>query len=92
MSQNITRIGIDLAKNIFQVCAVNKFGKVIYNKTIKRPKLGVVRLNRTRHRKSRHSRILTSIKTTPLGKSGFAVLFKIVSTVEVTFLIKVVVN
>ncbi len=39
MSHNITRIGIDLAKIIFQVCAVEKFGKVIYNKTVKHPKL-----------------------------------------------------
>ena len=56
------------------------------------PPKGVVRLNRTRLRKSRNSRILTSIKPTPLGKSGFALLLKIVSTVEVTFLIKVVIN
>ena len=59
---------------------------------ITRPVGGIVRLNRTCLRKSRHSRILTSIKTTPLGKSGFAVLLKIVSTVDVAFLIKVVVN
>jgi len=39
MSQNITRVGIDLAKNIFQVCAVDQHGKVVFNKTIKRPKL-----------------------------------------------------
>lgn len=39
MSQNISRVGIDLAKNIFQVCAVDKYGKVLFNKTIKRPKL-----------------------------------------------------
>ncbi|MFT5260428.1 MAG: hypothetical protein ACI9FR_002411 [Cryomorphaceae bacterium] len=30
MKQDITRIGIDLAKNIFQVCATNSDGKVIY--------------------------------------------------------------
>ncbi|MCK5919413.1 MAG: IS110 family transposase [Methylococcales bacterium] len=36
MSQNITRIGIDLAKNIFQVCATNKHGKVISNQMVKR--------------------------------------------------------
>ena len=53
---------------------------------------GIVRLNRTRLRKSRHTRILTSIKPTPLGKSGFAVLLKIVSSTDVTFMIKVVVN
>lgn len=39
MSQNITRIGIDLAKNIFQLCAVDARGKVLFNKTIKRAKL-----------------------------------------------------
>ena len=39
MSQNITRIGIDLAKNVFQVCATNKHGKVIFNKAVKRKKL-----------------------------------------------------
>ena len=36
---NITRIGVDLAKNIFQVCAVDRNGKVISNKTIKRAAL-----------------------------------------------------
>ena len=45
MNHNITRIGIDLAKNIFQVCAVDKFGKVLYNKTIKRPKLSTHMVN-----------------------------------------------
>lgn len=39
MSNSITRVGIDLAKNIFQVCAVDKYGKVLFNKTIKREKL-----------------------------------------------------
>lgn len=39
MNQNITRVGIDLAKNIFQVCAVNQHGKVVFNKTIKRANL-----------------------------------------------------
>lgn len=39
MNQNITRIGIDLAKNIFQVCAVNHRGKVIFNQTVKRKAL-----------------------------------------------------
>ena len=39
MSQNITRVGIDLAKNIFQVCAVDRHGKVVFNKTIKRVEL-----------------------------------------------------
>ena len=45
MSENITRIGIDLAKNIFQVCAVTCTGKVLYNKTIKRPKLAKFMVN-----------------------------------------------
>ena len=39
MNQNITRVGIDLAKNIFQVCAVNQHGKVVFNKAIKRANL-----------------------------------------------------
>jgi transposase len=45
MKQDITRIGIDLAKNIFQVCATNSDGKVIYNKTIKRAKLATFLAN-----------------------------------------------
>lgn len=36
MSQNIRRIGIDLAKSVFQVCAVDHRGKVLFNKTVKR--------------------------------------------------------
>ena len=37
MNQNISRIGVDLAKNIFQVFAVNQHGKVICStKTVKR--------------------------------------------------------
>ncbi len=39
MSQTITRIGIDLAKNTFQVCAVNQRGQVIFNKAVKRAAL-----------------------------------------------------
>lgn len=35
----ITRIGIDLAKNFFQLCAVDPNGKLVYNKTISRQKL-----------------------------------------------------
>jgi transposase len=35
----VTLIGIDLAKNIFQVCGVNKAGKKVFNKAIKRNKL-----------------------------------------------------
>lgn len=39
MNNTITRIGIDLAKNIFQVCALTKHGKVIFNRTVKRKDL-----------------------------------------------------
>ena len=39
MNQNITRVGIDLAKNIFQICAVNPHGKIIFNQTVKRKDL-----------------------------------------------------
>lgn len=39
MNQNITRVGIDLAKNIFQICAVNVTGKIIFNRTVKRQQL-----------------------------------------------------
>lgn len=39
MNQNITRVGIDLAKNIFQICAVNRNGKVLFNKTVNRIQL-----------------------------------------------------
>ncbi len=45
MKQDITRIGIDLAKNIFQVCATNAAGKVISNKTVKRAKLTILMAN-----------------------------------------------
>ena len=37
--RNITLIGIDLAKNNFQVCAMNKARKVIFNKKYTRKKL-----------------------------------------------------
>ncbi len=36
---NITLIGLDLAKNIFQICGLNKAGKVQFNRKIKRNKL-----------------------------------------------------
>ena len=39
MNQSITRLGIDLAKNTFQACAVNAHGKVIFNRPLKRSKL-----------------------------------------------------
>lgn len=32
----ITLLGIDLAKNVFQICAVNKAGKQIFNRSVKR--------------------------------------------------------
>lgn len=36
---NVTLIGIDLAKSIFQVCGVNQAGKVVFNRTVKRKDL-----------------------------------------------------
>jgi len=36
---NVTLIGIDLAKTIFQVCGVNKAGKPIFNRQLRRNKL-----------------------------------------------------
>ena len=38
---NVTLIGIDLAKSIFQVCAVNQNGKVVFNRQIRRNRLMV---------------------------------------------------
>jgi len=35
----VTLIGIDLAKNIFQICGVNQSGKQVFNKAVKRNKL-----------------------------------------------------
>jgi transposase len=35
----VTLIGIDLAKSIFQVCAVNQAGKLIFNRQVRRAKL-----------------------------------------------------
>ena len=35
----VTLIGIDLAKNIFQVCGVNQAGKVVFNRQVRRAKL-----------------------------------------------------
>ena len=32
----VTLIGIDLAKSIFQVCGVNQAGKAVFNKQVKR--------------------------------------------------------
>ena len=34
----VTLIGIDLAKNIFQVCGVNQAGKVVFNRQVRRAK------------------------------------------------------
>lgn len=39
MNQSITRLGIDLAKSVFQVCATDKTGRTLFNKTIKRTQL-----------------------------------------------------
>ena len=39
MSKSTTRIGIDLAKNTFQVCATDITGKVIFNKKVSRKQL-----------------------------------------------------
>ena len=35
----VTLIGVDLAKSIFQVCGVNQAGKTVFNKTVRRSKL-----------------------------------------------------
>ena len=36
--RNITRVGVDLAKNVIQVHAVDAAGKVVTNRTLKREK------------------------------------------------------
>lgn len=36
---NITTIGIDLAKSVFQICGLNQVHKVIFNKQVKRARL-----------------------------------------------------
>jgi transposase len=41
----VTLIGIDLAKNIFQVAGVNQAGKVVFNKQVKRRRLMALLLN-----------------------------------------------
>jgi transposase len=38
---NFTVFGIDLAKNIFQVCATDRTGKCLFNKSFSREKLKV---------------------------------------------------
>jgi len=36
---NVTLIGVDLAKSVFQLCAVNQAGKVIFNRSVRRAQL-----------------------------------------------------
>lgn len=36
---NIKLIGIDLAKNVFQICALNRAGRVLFNRSVKRARL-----------------------------------------------------
>lgn len=36
---NVTLIGIDLAKSVFQVCAVNQAGKTVFNRQVRRQRL-----------------------------------------------------
>lgn len=36
---NVTLIGIDLAKSVFQVCAVNQQGKLVFNRQVRRGRL-----------------------------------------------------
>ncbi len=36
---NVTLIGLDLAKNIIQVCGVNQAGKLVFNRPVKRTRL-----------------------------------------------------
>lgn len=38
-TMKVTLIGIDLAKNIFQICGVNQAGNQVFNKAVKRNKL-----------------------------------------------------
>lgn len=45
MTQSISRIGIDLAKNIFQLCATNASGKIQFNKKMSRSKLAAFMAN-----------------------------------------------
>ena len=42
---NITLIGIDLAKSVFQVCAVNQQGKVVFNRQVRRNRLMALLIN-----------------------------------------------
>lgn len=45
MSQSISRIGIDLAKTVFQVCATDVSGRILFNKTVKRGQLASLLAN-----------------------------------------------
>jgi transposase len=36
---NVTLIGVDLAKSVFQVCGVDRTGKPIFNRQVRRPRL-----------------------------------------------------
>ena len=36
---NVTLIGIDLAKSVFQVCAINQHGKTLFNRQVRRNRL-----------------------------------------------------
>ena len=42
---NVTLIGIDLAKSVFQVCAVNQQGKVVFNRQVRRNRLMALLMN-----------------------------------------------
>ena len=42
---NVTLIGIDLAKSVFQVCAVNQNGKVVFNRQVRRNRLIALLMN-----------------------------------------------
>ena len=36
---DIKILGIDLAKNVFQLCALNPHGKVLFNRAVRRHRL-----------------------------------------------------
>ena len=42
---NVTLIGIDLAKSVLQVCAVNQKGKVVFNRQVRRNRLIALLMN-----------------------------------------------
>jgi transposase len=42
---NVTLIGIDLAKSVFQICAVNQNGKVVFNRQVRRNRLIALLMN-----------------------------------------------